>query len=107
MHAADSLEVQTNAARFERLLVAANRTVGGIIVAFGLLLLFMWWTGRDTDRHGMVFVWLGAQAIGPIGTLFLVAARAIEKRWRFRWAWQALPFLYPFAFAFAFARLIL
>ena len=35
------------------------RRTGGVIFGIGVAFLALWITGRPTDRHGMVFVFVG------------------------------------------------
>ncbi len=83
---------------FNTSLVTVDRWLGTILTLFGLASLLMWWTARATDRHGMIFVFLGAVWLGPSGPLFFLAGSAVARRWRLRWVVQALPLLYPVAF---------
>ncbi len=54
--------------------------LGSIIGALGAILLVMWLTGRDTDRPGMIFLFLGGVFILPLG-LALVSAGLALPRW--------------------------
>lgn len=77
----------------------------GLAIALGaltVLLVVMWWTGRATDRHGMIYVLIGAIWIGPSAPLFWLAARAMQRQWRSRWLLQVLPFVWPLTFIYLF-----
>ena len=78
-------------------LIVVNRALGALCMLFGVLCLALWWFGRATDRHGMMFVFLAGIWIGPAGPLFFLAAAALRREWRARWVCQALPVLYPIA----------
>jgi hypothetical protein len=76
-------------------LARLDRALGVILSAMGLLFLGAWWTGRAADRHGLIFVFLGALVIGPIGALLWLAGLGMRRGWRLRWALQALSLVYP------------
>ena len=75
-------------------LARLERTIGAALSVMGLLFLGMWWTGRATDRHGLIFVFLGALIIGPVGALLWLAGQGLRRGWRVRWLLQALPLVY-------------
>ncbi len=75
-----------------------NRMLGRTFIVTAVLFFILWWSGRGTDRHGAVLVFIGALTIGPAGVLFALAGVAMQRRWRLRWLLQLLPLAYPFLF---------
>jgi hypothetical protein len=95
---ADDTAPSATLERVERVVAVIDRILGALIIALGILLLIGWSAGRQAGHDGMLFLWLGAQAIGPVGSFLLVAARAMKTRSRMRWVWQLVPLVYPILF---------
>ena len=72
--------------------------VGTVAVLLGALLVFMWWTGRTTERHGMLFVLFVALYVLPLGVTLVVAGKVLKSRHPARWLMQLLPVLWTVGF---------
>jgi hypothetical protein len=72
--------------------------LGSIVAGLGAVLLVMWRTGRDTDRHGMVFVFLGAVFILPLGLALVVAGLGLRHGGRRLRLLQLMPITWVVAY---------
>ena len=79
----------------ERGLARLDRVLGWALIAVSALALASWWRGPAGNPHGTILEGLVLLTLGPVGPLLLLAARGVERRWRARWALQALPVAYP------------
>jgi hypothetical protein len=95
------MDLSHHAPRFNaalRLLAMFEVWIGTIAVLFGAFLVFMWLTGKATDRHGMLFVLFVALYLLPLGVTLVVAGKVLKSRHRARWLTQLLPVLWTVGF---------
>jgi len=95
------MDLTSHAPRFNaavRLLAIFEVWIGSISVLLGALLVFRWWTGRATDRHGMLFVLFVALYVLPLGVTLVLAGKVLKSRHRARWLMQLLPVLWTVGF---------
>jgi len=94
------MDLTSHAPRFAaiRILAMIEIWIGTIAVLFGAFLVFMWWTGKATDRHGMLFVLFVALYVLPLGVTLVLAGKVLKSRHRARWLTQLLPVLWTAGF---------
>ena len=81
-----------------RLLSRFELWVGTIAILLGAVLVFKWWTGRTTDRHGMLFVLFVALYVLPLGVTLVIAGKVLQSRHPACWLMQLLPVLWTVGF---------
>ena len=95
------MDLTSQAPRFSavsRILATLEVWIGTIAVLFGAFLVFRWWAGRATDRHGMLFVLFVALYVLPLGVTLVLAGKVLKSRHRARWLTQLLPVLWTVGF---------
>lgn len=81
--------------RAERTAVAVDAlaAVGLIVLVVFFLVVGVQAQANPDAPHGGAFMFLGAIITGPLVLLFGLTAAAVARRWRVRWALQALSVL--------------
>jgi hypothetical protein len=90
----DFFDLATNLRR----LATFERNLGYILFAFGIWCFITWRTGRETDRHGMIFTFLAGTFFFPFGALLALAGNTLKCKGRWRWLIQLLVVAWPLMF---------
>jgi hypothetical protein len=80
--------------------------LGSVITALGGMLLVAWLDGRDTDRHGMVFAFLGALFLFPLGLMLIVGGLVLRHGGKHRWIAQLAPIAWLLTYVLGFKLLL-